>query len=144
VGGAARFSLAPRGAQKWIVEADNGDNVTNNLKINYLELPARDIEAAKSFYRETFGWTFTDYGPDYAAFNDGFIDGGFYRSPNSSSTTENGAALIVFYAEALELVRESVLKHGGAIVKDIFAFPGGRRFHFADPVGNEMAVWSDH
>jgi len=115
-------------------------------KINYLELPARDLDAVQRFYEGAFGWSFTDYGPDYRAFNDGFIDGGFYRA-DAASTTENGAALIVLYARALEETRETVLGNsgggGGTIVKEIFSFPGGRRFHFADPNGNELAVWSD-
>lgn len=111
-------------------------------KINYLELPARDLDATQRFYEGAFGWSFTDYGPEYRAFNDGFIDGGFYRSDVSSSTS-NGAALIVLYAEELERTRDVVLENGGTIVKDTFSFPGGRRFHFADPNGNELAVWSD-
>jgi uncharacterized protein len=115
----------------------------NDLKINYLELPARDLDAVETFYKSAFGWTFTDYGPDYRAFNDGSIDGGFYRAPLSSSSTANGAALIVLYAKDLETCRDTVLASGGKLVKDIFSFPGGRRFHFADPNGNELAVWSD-
>jgi uncharacterized protein len=111
-------------------------------KINYLELPARDLDAVEVFYKEAFGWTFTDYGPDYRAFNDGAIDGGFYRS-EASSETKNGAALIVLYAENLEQTRDTVISNGGSIVKEIFSFPGGRRFHFADPNGNELAVWSE-
>ena len=112
-------------------------------KINYLELPARDLDAAQEFYEGAFGWSFTDYGPEYRAFNDGTIDGGFYKAEAASSTT-NGAALIVLYASDLEETKDTVSRNGGAIVKDIFAFPGGRRFHFADPNGNELAVWSDH
>ncbi len=111
-------------------------------KINYLELPARDLDAVRDFYSTVFGWTFTDYGPDYRAFNDGFIDGGFYRAPLASKASEGGV-LIVFYAEDLEGVLEEVLAAGGVLVKEIFSFPGGRRFHFADPAGNELAVWSD-
>lgn len=110
-------------------------------KINYLELPARDLDAVQRFYEAAFGWSFTDYGPEYRAFNDGFIDGGFYKS-DASSSTKNGAALIVLYAEDLEGTQETVMKSGGTIVKEIFSFPGGRRFHFADPNGNELAVWS--
>ena len=112
-------------------------------KINYLELPARDLDAVERFYAATFGWTFTDYGPEYRAFNDGFIDGGFRRSDAASSTADGGAALIVLYAEVLERTRDKVLANGGTLVQEIFSFPGGRRFHFADPNGNELAVWSD-
>jgi uncharacterized protein len=111
-------------------------------KINYLELPARDLGAIQKFYEGAFHWTFTDYGPEYRAFNDGIMDGGFYKSDMSSSTG-NGAALIVLYAKDLEQSRDTVLRNGGTIVREIFAFPGGRRFHFADPNGNELAVWSD-
>ena len=111
-------------------------------KINYLELPARDLDATQAFYTGAFGWAFTDYGPTYRAFNDGFIDGGFYMS-DASSSTSNGAALVVLYGKDLEHTRDKVLRNGGTIVKDIFPFPGGRRFHFADPNGNELAVWSD-
>ena len=113
-----------------------------DLKINYLELPARDLDAVQSFYEGAFGWSFTDYGPDYRAFNDGFLDGGFYRA-DAASTTDHGAALIILYAEDLEGTRETVIENGGEILREIFSFPGGRRFHFADPNGNELAVWSD-
>lgn len=111
-------------------------------KINYLELPARDLDAVQRFYQSAFGWSFTDYGPEYRAFNDGTIDGGFRRA-DAASSAEDGAALIVLYAEDLQATRETVLRNGGTIVRDIFSFPGGRRFHFADPNGNELAVWSD-
>ena len=74
-------------------------------KINYLELPARDFDAIQGFYEGAFDWSFTDYGPEYRAFNDGFIDGGFYKSEASSSTS-NGAALIVLYAKDLETNQE--------------------------------------
>ena len=110
--------------------------------IDYLELPARDLDAAQAFYEKAFGWSFTDYGPDYRAFNDGKIDGGFYKAEVQSST-ESGAALIVIYATDLERTKECVLASGGSIIKDIFSFPGGRRFHFGDPNRNELAVWSD-
>ena len=111
-------------------------------QINYLELPARDFDAVQRFYQGAFGWSFSDYGPEYRGFKDGFIKGGFYKS-EASSSTKNGAALIVLYAEDLEGTRDTVLSNGGAIVKETFSFPGGRRFHFADPNGNELAVWSD-
>jgi uncharacterized protein len=114
----------------------------DDLKINYLELPARDLEAVESFYGAAFGWLFTDYGPEYRAFSDGTLDGGFYKK-EAASSTGNGAALIVLYAEDLEATRDRVLENGGTLVREIFSFPGGRRFHFADPNGNELAVWSD-
>lgn len=111
-------------------------------KINYVELPARELDATKAFFSAAFGWSFTDYGPDYCAFSNQGLDGGFYRSELSSST-QHGAALIVFYSNALEQTLAKVAAAGGTIIKPIFAFPGGRRFHFADPSGNEFAVWSD-
>lgn len=111
-------------------------------KIDYLEFPARDFDATQSFYEKVFAWSFTDYGPDYRAFTDGKIDGGFYKS-DKCSMTANGAVLVVLYATDLEATRDKVTGSGGTIVKDIFSFPGGRRFHFADPHGNELAVWSD-
>lgn len=110
-------------------------------KIDYLELPAGDLDAVQAFYEKAFNWSFTDYGPDYRAFNDGTMDGGFYKSDKHSSTAK-GAALIVLYAANLEQTKDTVIAGGGRIVKDIFAFPGGRRFHFTDPNGNELAVWS--
>ncbi len=115
--------------------------MATQLKINYVELPAQDLDAVEAFYSGAFGWSFTDYGPEYRAFSDGQLDGGFRRAGNASST-DNGAALIILYAEELESALEAVESNGGAIVKQIFPFPGGRRFHFADPNGNELAVWS--
>ncbi|MCA9130646.1 MAG: VOC family protein [Planctomycetales bacterium] len=111
-------------------------------KIDYLEFPARDFRATREFYQRLFGWVFTAYGDDYLAFNDGKLDGGFYLS-ELSATTSQGSALVVMYAENLEQVFDEVVASGGAILKPIFSFPGGRRFQFADPNGNELAVWSD-
>lgn len=111
-------------------------------KINYVELPANDLEAVKSFFSAAFGWTFVDYGPDYTSFANQGLDGGFYRA-ELSSRTSNGAALIVLYSSDLEATQAKVEKAGGEILKPAFRFPGGRRFHFADPSGNEFAVWSD-
>ena len=111
-------------------------------KINYVEFPSRDIEATKQFFGDAFGWSFVDYGPDYTAFSDEGLDGGFFKS-DLSSTTDNGSALIVFYSEKLEGTLVKVDNAGGLIVKPIFSFPGGRRFHFTEPGGNEFAVWSD-
>ncbi len=111
-------------------------------KINYLEIPSQDLDKTKAFFSHVFGWSFVDYGPDYMAIEDAGIDGGFYRSP-LSSTQNIGSVLIVVYSEALESTLEQVKAAGGEIVKDIFSFPGGRRFHFTDPNGNEYAVWSE-
>lgn len=111
-------------------------------KIDYVELPARDLTATKLFFNTVFGWTFEDYGPEYIAFSNQGLDGGFFLSDKASST-ENGSALIVFYSDNLEQTQAKVEQAGGDIVKPAFDFPGGRRFHFSDPNGNEYAVWSN-
>ncbi len=111
-------------------------------KINYVEFPAKDIEATKAFFTEVFGWSFVDYGPEYSAFTNEGIDGGFFKSDLTASTA-NGSALIVFYSKDLEQTQSKIENAGGSIIKPIFSFPGGRRFHFADSNGNEYAVWSD-
>jgi predicted enzyme related to lactoylglutathione lyase len=108
-------------------------------RIDYIELPATNIGEVKDFYGEVFGWTFVDYGPEYTSFNDGRLDGGFRKEPE----VRRGGPLVVIYSIDLELVKEKVERAGGTIVKDIFEFPGGRRFHFTDPSGNELAIWSD-
>lgn len=110
--------------------------------INYVEFPARDLARTKRFFGEVFAWEFEDYGPDYIAFSDQGLDGGFYRSEKSSSAAE-GAALVVFYSERLEETLGKIVAADGNVVRPVFSFPGGRRFHFCDPNGNEFAVWSD-
>ncbi len=107
-------------------------------RINYIEFSATDLEAIKKFYADSFGWTFTDYGPEYVAFNDGGLDGGFWKGDAVGANP-----LVILYSERLEESKEIVEKNGGKIVKDIYSFPGGRRFHFTDPAGNELAIWSD-
>ncbi|MGD9589295.1 MAG: VOC family protein [Pyrinomonadaceae bacterium] len=109
-------------------------------KINYVEFPSRDLSATKAFFEKAFGWSFVDYGPTYASFSGEGLDGGFYEA-ELASTTENGGALIVFYSDRLEETLAKVENAGGHILKPIFSFPGGRRFHFAEPSGNEFAVW---
>lgn len=109
-----------------------------NHTINYVEFAATDLEAIKRFYTEVFGWTFTDYGPTYAAFGDSYLDGGF-----TTKATPGKGPLVILYADDLQKTKESITAHGGTIAKDIYAFPGGKRFHFADPSGNELAVWSE-
>jgi len=110
-------------------------------KIDYVEFPATDLDAIEAFYSRVFGWTFEDYGEGYRAFSDGRLDGGFYKS-DARSNTATGAALVVLYADDLEGVQRAVVEGGGFVVRETFEFPGGRRFHFADPHGNELAVWS--
>lgn len=111
-------------------------------KINYLEFPASDLNATKTFFETVFGWSFSDFGPDYSAFSEASIDGGFYRAELASKTA-NGGALVVFYSEQLEATQAKIKAADGLIIKAIFDFPGGRRFHFCEPSGNEFAVWSD-
>lgn len=113
-----------------------------DARIDYIELPANDIAAVQAFYGRVFGWEFESYGPDYLAFKESRLDGGFYRADLKSSTV-SGAALVVFYTKDLEVLRDSIVEAGGEITQQIFDFPGGRRFHFQDPAGNELAVWSD-
>lgn len=110
-----------------------------NRRIDYVEFASTDIDATKTFYSKTFGWEFTDYGPEYTAFNDGRLDGGFFKANEVSK----GGALVVLYSTDLEGIEARVRENGAKIVRKIFEFPGGRRFHFADPSGNELAIWSD-
>ncbi len=112
---------------------------TNN-HINYIEFTAIDLEKTKTFYTNTFEWVFTDYGPNYVSFSNSGIEGGFEKSENK---IKNGV-LVVLYHEDLESIQSLVVKFKGKITKNIFSFPGGRRFHFTDPCGNELAVWSDN
>ena len=110
--------------------------------IDYVEFPACELEKTKAFFTDVFGWQFNDFGPDYTAFNRNGIEGGFYRS-DMASDSDTGAALIIFYSAELEKTLDKITLSGGVIKKDIFDFPGGRRFHFCCPSGNEFAVWSD-
>jgi uncharacterized protein len=110
--------------------------------INYLEIPTPNLSASKAFFTSVFGWQFEDYGPEYSCFLDVGIDGGFYLSEQSFNLKQ-GSPLIVLYSQSLEQTQAKVLAAGGKLIKDIFTFPGGRRFHFSDPSGNEYAVWSE-
>ena len=110
-----------------------------NNHINYIEFKAKDLEKTKKFYNHAFAWKFIDYGPTYVSFTDSGLEGGFERSED---TIVNGV-LIVLYHKDLNKVKAKIVEAGGKISKDIFSFPGGRRFHFLDPSGNELAVWSD-
>jgi predicted enzyme related to lactoylglutathione lyase len=108
-------------------------------RIDYLEFPVTDLAAAKRFYGAVFGWSFEDYGPDYASFHDGRLNGGFSKELKVFA----GGPLPILYSRDLEATLARVREAGGRILKDVFSFPGGRRFHFADPSGNELAVWSE-
>jgi len=113
-------------------------------RIDYLEYPAVDLEATKAFFTTVFAWQFTDYGEDYTAFTrqGGSVEGGFYRA-NLASISEQGAALAIFFSDDLVATQIKIEEAGGLIVKPIFDFPGGQRFHFTEPSGNEFAVWTD-
>ena len=110
-----------------------------NNHINYIEFKAVDIEAIKVFYSNVFNWSFKDYGPDYTSFSESGVLGGFEKTANK---IVNGT-LVVLYHQNLDEVKNKIVAAGGEISKDIFSFPGGCRFHFIDPSGNELAVWSD-
>jgi uncharacterized protein len=112
----------------------------HDRRIDYIEFPVTDIAATKKFYIAAFGWKFTDYGPDYTSFEDGRIAGGFTRD---REVVPGGGPLTVIFAVDLEDVERRVRDAGGRIVVPTFSFPGGRRFHFQDPSGNELAVYSD-
>lgn len=114
-------------------------NAPKDLGIQYIELGVKDVSGAKAFYGKAFGWTFQDFGPTYASFGNAAVDGGF----NGEDTEMIGRPLVILYANDLENAVKRVEGAGGKVVKQIFAFPGGRRFHFMDPAGNELAIWSD-
>ncbi|HET9355078.1 MAG TPA: VOC family protein [Sphingomicrobium sp.] len=107
-------------------------------RIDYVELPSATAhELTRAFYAKAFGWTFTDFGPDYAATTTEQVDVGLQGEPSGALT----APLPVVRVDNLEAALEDVLAAGGTLAKPIFAFPGGRRFHFIDPSGSELAVW---
>jgi uncharacterized protein len=110
----------------------------NDRQIDYIEMNVSDIARAKAFYGRAFGWTFQDYGPDYCEFRDGRLTGGF----TTDGTPKPGGLLVVLYADDLAAAQELVEAAGGRIAKAAFDFPGGARFHFLDPDGYELAVWS--
>jgi uncharacterized protein len=116
--------------------------MNHHEKLNYVEFAAKDLPATKAFFQAAFNWAFTDYGSDYAAFSNVGLDGGFFKA-DMASNTSNGAALLVFYSNKLEATLAKVEKAGGKVNKPIFPFPGGRRFHFIEPSGNEFAVWGE-
>ena len=110
-----------------------------HLKINYVELASRNVGATQGFLAKAFGWEFVDYGPEYQAFANAGIDGGVFQ--NTDETLK--APLIVLKADDLAEAEKAVKLAGGVITQPPFSFPGGRRFHFREPGGNELAVWSE-
>lgn len=109
---------------------------TNN-HIDYVELAAEDLPRAKSFYGEVFGWSFEDWGPDYVSFSGAGLDGGI----RGGEAPSPGSTLVILYADDLEATEKRVTAAGGEIVER-HDFPGGRRFHFRDPAGNVLGVWT--
>jgi predicted enzyme related to lactoylglutathione lyase len=111
-----------------------------DIRIDYVELPSLTAhELTRGFYAKAFGWTFTDYGPDYSATTNGVVDVGL----NGTHDDALSAPLPVVRVDDLEATFDAVCKAGGVVARPIFEFPGGRRFHFIDPGGNELAVWTD-
>ena len=110
--------------------------------IDYIEFASTDLPATMKFFTQLLNWDFEDYGPDYIAFSEQRMKGGFFKSA-SVSTASKGAPLIVLYHSNLEETKARVLELGGILERDIFAFPGGKRFHFIEPGGNEFAFWSE-
>jgi uncharacterized protein len=110
----------------------------NDRRIDYIELGVAEVERAKAFYGKAFGWTFTDYGPAYCEFSDGRLSGGF----TTMTPPRPGGPLVILYAVDLVDAQARVEAAGGRIAKPIFDFPGGQRFHFLDPDGYELAVWT--
>ena len=111
----------------------------HDRRVDYIEFGATDIARTKAFYQQVFAWKFVDYGPDYTSFQDGRLSGGFTKD----ALVRPANPLVVIYATRLEDTEAKVKQAGGKIVKKAYAFPGGRRFHFSDPSGNELAVWTD-
>ena len=110
--------------------------------INYIEMPSSDIEATKAFYGAAFGWTFQDWGQSYVSFFGAGVEGGFEQDADGRKPSTDGA-LVILYSSDLEASERAVTSAGGVITRPAYAFPGGRRFQFLDPSGNELAVWSE-
>lgn len=113
-----------------------------NNKINYIEIPVSDIDATKEFFSQLFAWQFTDFGPEYCSINNAGLDGGFFKSEHAGFSSITGP-LVVFYYHDLDEIKAKIISLSGKVTKDIFPFPGGRRFHFTDINNNEFAIWSD-
>ncbi len=112
-----------------------------NNSINYIELPMIKNAETKNFYSTVFEWEFTDWGPDYLSFSGANIDGGF--NGLGEAKISSPGVLVVLYASDLNKKLDEVTRAGGKIIKPIYEFPGGKRFHFLDPNENELAVWSE-
>lgn len=111
----------------------------HDRQVDYIEFGATDLGRTKQFYAQVFGWRFQDFGPDYTSFQDGRLSGGFTKD----TPVRPANPLVVIYASDLEATEAKIAPAGGKIVRKTYSFPGGRRFHFSDPSGNELAVWTD-
>jgi len=116
--------------------------MNNHEKINYIEFPAKDLKATKAFFESALAWQFKDFGTEYIAFRNEGVDGGFFKA-NSASTQATGGALVIFFSENLIKTQEKIIAAGGKITQNIYEFPGGERFNFTEPSGNEFAVWGE-
>ncbi len=117
--------------------------MSTNNHIDLIEFPAASPEEMKksvTFYEQTFGWTFKDWGGQYSDTQDSGVACGINASDPAK---RQSMPMAVIYATDLEATKEKIVKTGGSIIQDIYSFPGGRRFHFKDPAGNELAVWSE-
>lgn len=138
----AAASVAQSSEPAAAVSSEESETMTQedqDRRIDYVEFASTDLAATKAFYSAVFGWSFTDWGPDYVSFEDGRLAGGFHKAEEVTA----GGPLVVMFARDLEAIEVSVEARGGSIVRETFSFPGGRRFHFTDPSGNLLAVWSD-
>ncbi len=113
-----------------------------STKLNYVEFASLDIGLSKTFFENAFGWHFIDYGSEYSAFSNAGMEGGIFASERVL-TAQGGAPLLVLYATNISETQQCVEHAGGTITKPLFDFPGGCRFHFVEPGGNELAVWSE-
>ena len=109
-------------------------------RIDYVEIPVIDLPKARAFLERMFGWQFQEWGDEYSSFEDGRLNGGLRKADEHAPAP---GVLLVFYSEDLERDVARVQELGGTISQEIFPFPGGRRFHFIDPVGTEFAIWSE-
>ena len=110
-------------------------------RIDYVEIPVTDLPKARAFLEGMFGWEFQEWGDEYMSFNDGRLDGGLRKADEPAPAS---GVLLVYYSDDLQRDVARVQELGGTISQEIFSFPGGRRFHFIDPVGTEFAIWTEN
>ena len=115
--------------------------MSDENRFDYVEIPVTDLQKTREFFSSLFGWSFQEWGDEYMSFNDGRLDGGFRLSAEPAPST---GVLLVFFSKDLERDLERVKNLGAKISQEIFSFPGGRRFHFVDPVGTEYAMWAEN